>query len=1211
MNFKTATNLQFQEGKIGQLYLDTLSLPSDTFPHEGSWNQFHALTPDEASALRRHTASSPPIEDNKSSPLTPGSSAHQLASFSKLNAGAVRFSPSHLLWKSEDILALHQRQSFGSALMMLTVYREDGTFSDPFLCVTGPVATPLQGETFDTRTIFNLDEESPLPLVHGDIRLPELIAPTTVSLSATSRDWIETTAPSQLLLQARSQGQFLTILDSTPLHSTVPILDATDSTWTRLQSEKVFLKAGLWGPAVVSASGDLKLDKPTINNWTKTSIAPPDPQSHSDWPIGSTADPIPTRVTTGAYRPSLTAAMAHMQPPSETPGKFPGFLLVPRFLRFPISALLPVGLVLDPNEVTALSFRCLVTAMAAPRQDGLTKWLDNVMLDTWLQAAANDPTAFAVPAFTHSHFVSSFPATNVFALSIRLHQEWSLLSQLIWDHAFATATGSRDNNMALRLRNYAQSLVAANNFAVGDSAMSQTWGYIDSIYSHPFLARLRSPTDASLGEHRGKWTAFSEASDADLPAYIQPIPCLQITLPPRNQPTCPPIHSTLDGPSPPDGGTLHLLDDPLDMEAAPTDPLLARSGKRSLAYDPFAASPSPAKTRTRRTTAAGDADRTLASSLAHEVEVVAVITDTPLDDFDPVAMAIVVSAKPMLADPWSLPYQLTGQNPMPFSDNPTCSAPMATAIRQSTPSLTEADTQKSGGFEFSRELMITSAHQSRDVVNRIAFWLSFRCSQVGDPPFQTITLPAHKFADDYHFAPGRLNPALLPLFQAAYGKLPTTHVFTNLVTWFTQQCAEAAAETTCAGPECRIDPGFFTTPIVQAIQNFAFKSGNFYAAPDSIITPWHFLRSLPEFQTQAIARIPATGLRALQLIDIICNIDFMFHLLSRDYNDFGTVGTGHSPYSRFSPLSGHLLLLAAFFQQRRIQSFWDTSLSPSARLSYTKAIFIAMSDLFAIYDSWQAPKYQPALTFNAARVGHETHLVLLSPNIDPSGRRKAAALKEWRDSIAVFSLARLQCEVPTEGLFAKPTPSFFAPLPPVSAAPARPGSHEAASASSSNQASSLARSGTNWQASTARSTSSNSRNRVTSSVASSGESTNGDKAREPLLKRTHDFVKSLGEVVHEVNATLAPALQLKVPNFIPSGSSRPIMLCFRFASVGGPGCTRGSRCRYAHIDLADAARARDHVPAEFYRKLLALLGHAEVARYYSPTAAFTSFLGSR
>jgi hypothetical protein len=489
MNLADSVTHHFQNGHVGQGFLDGLALPLDTFPCDGTWNQFTSLTEEEKAALRRHTVGSPPIEANKASPLNPGPSATQLAAFSKLNAGAVRFSPRHLLWTAEDIRALHQRQSFSSSLMMVKVYREDSTFSAPFLCITGPMSVPLQGEAFNTRAVFHLGDDDPLPLIHGTSRLPERIAPSSISLSVASREWIEDTAPSQLLLETRNKGRILTLFDSTPLHTTVPVLDSSDHLWERLQSEKHFIEAGLWSPASLAPTGSLLIDKPTAKAWLRTSLVPPNPRTSAVWDSGGTAA---SRVPAEEYKPTLSASLALMQAEDSPIGQSPGFLLVPRFLRFPVSALLPVGLVLDPRHTTVTGFRAVVNTLSAPQTDGSTKWLDNALLDAWLQAASNDPDAFAVPMFPHSHFMAAFPAHISPAASIRLHQEWSLLSHFIWDHALATAPGARGGNLAIRIKKYAIALIAANNQATGGTAMSRTWGFFGSIYGQPVSGPVTS-----------------------------------------------------------------------------------------------------------------------------------------------------------------------------------------------------------------------------------------------------------------------------------------------------------------------------------------------------------------------------------------------------------------------------------------------------------------------------------------------------------------------------------------------------------------------------------------------------------------------------------------------------------------------------------------------------------------------------------------------
>jgi hypothetical protein len=145
-----------------------------------------------------------------------------------LNSGAVRYSPTHRLWTSPDIYAAHQRLAFGGTLIMMSVYRPDGSFSDPFIYVTGPMAVPFLGEVYESRDAFNLTAGDPLPVLDGATRMPEQLAPTSVSVMVSSRSWIEATAPSQLLLQARTKPNILTVFYSQTLHSTVAVLDLLD-----------------------------------------------------------------------------------------------------------------------------------------------------------------------------------------------------------------------------------------------------------------------------------------------------------------------------------------------------------------------------------------------------------------------------------------------------------------------------------------------------------------------------------------------------------------------------------------------------------------------------------------------------------------------------------------------------------------------------------------------------------------------------------------------------------------------------------------------------------------------------------------------------------------------------------------------------------------------------------------------------------------------
>jgi hypothetical protein len=177
------------------------------------------------------------------------------------------------------------------------------------------------------------------------------------------------------------------------------------------------------------------------------------------------------------YKPQLARVMGRYCAATTAAPVSPGYLLVPKVIRFPHGMTLPVGLVMRPTAINVEKLRALFPVFAVPSKDGDTKWLDNAILEAWLTAAANNPKTFVMPAYPHSYMVAAFPDTSPpVAVSIRIHQEWALLAYLVWDHATASAEGNSKNNQANRLANYASALLAANN-VTGPAALSNIWGW--------------------------------------------------------------------------------------------------------------------------------------------------------------------------------------------------------------------------------------------------------------------------------------------------------------------------------------------------------------------------------------------------------------------------------------------------------------------------------------------------------------------------------------------------------------------------------------------------------------------------------------------------------------------------------------------------------------------------------------------------------------
>jgi hypothetical protein len=693
-----------------------------------------AMTKAEQDALRLNTAGSPPLASTTKSHLCAVTSIKTLRRFVALNSGAVRYSPTHRLWTSPDIYAAHQRSAFGGALVMMSVYRPDGSFSDPFICVTGPMAVPFLGEVYESRDAFNLTDGDPLPVLDGATRMPELLAaPTSMSVMASSRSWIEATAPSQLLLQARTKPNILTVFDSQSLHSTIAILDVSDHLHQRLAKETDVRTAGLWVPAVpseLSPAGDPTPKPDILRANMREATVPPDPKTFPVWcrhsaekvqDKNATRNLSLSRPSDTVYKPVMEQAVSLLRHPDHTkqPGINPGFMLLPRFLRFPTAAVLPVGMVMKTG-ITVENFRAIITTISDGDTDNETKWANNAILDAWLEAAATNPQAFVVPVFPHEYFLSAFPpSVPARALSIRLHQEWSILGQLLWDNAFAQAGGRQDEKMLSRLGAYACGLVSANNIG-GDTALSNRWGIFSSIYRMPLLARLRQPDAESMAILGGKWTVFTDALDSDLPAYMLDAPCRSVPFPAIGDDkwACVSIRNTL---------TEDEILEPTNLDPTPPsspppgeDPLLA-FGRRSPRshISAFACTPDAAAPPKRVRLHLPDKSRppTPERSLSPVEE------DFP---FDPVALAACPVSNPAEQDPWFLPYHALGQTSLPGRTAATShSQAQATAIRQASIRSTSSQDEKTSGFEFSLDFMLGSSHPTRDVTHRITFWGSF------------------------------------------------------------------------------------------------------------------------------------------------------------------------------------------------------------------------------------------------------------------------------------------------------------------------------------------------------------------------------------------------------------------------------------------------------------------------------------------------------
>jgi hypothetical protein len=163
---------------------------------------------------------------------------------------------------------------------------------------------------------------------------------------------------------------------------------------------------------------------------------------------------------------------------------------------------------------------------------------------------------------------------------------------------------------------------------------------------------------------------------------------------------------------------------------------------------------------------------------------------------------------------------------------------------------------------------------------------------------------------------------------------------------------------------------------------------------------------------------------ARHVADIVGNIIYLIQLLFRNFRDFPTLGYQHSPFSCFSTLGGHLLLLMDKFCNHIFEEYWD-NLPSRTREHLTTAVFVAIAGLFRLYETWLSPKNEVSSTFRVAQVASHADLILLSPFIDRDGSRHTPFLHDWQSKIEVFSIQRLRNTLPQDGFFSNATPPCF------------------------------------------------------------------------------------------------------------------------------------------------------------------------------------------
>ena len=134
-------------------------------------------------------------------------------------------------------------------------------------------------------------------------------------------------------------------------------------------------------------------------------------------------------------------------------------MAIPKFLRLPHDIAIPIGLAVDPTQVSLADLKALVAHTCLGDDSASTAWMDTELFTAWYAAAAAQPLDLAAVVVTHDTLNHLIPTSSPRpALSVHLHLEWALFSRFWWDAIFAKPDTNAKYQNILK---YADALVAS------------------------------------------------------------------------------------------------------------------------------------------------------------------------------------------------------------------------------------------------------------------------------------------------------------------------------------------------------------------------------------------------------------------------------------------------------------------------------------------------------------------------------------------------------------------------------------------------------------------------------------------------------------------------------------------------------------------------------------------------------------------------------
>jgi hypothetical protein len=212
--------------------------------------------------------------------------------------------------------------------------------------------------------------------------------------------------------------------------------------------------------------------------------------------------------------------------------------------------------------------------------------------------------------------------------------------------------------------------------------------------------------------------------------------------------------------------------------------------------------------------------------------------------------------------------------------------------------------------------------------------------------------------------------------------------------------------------------GFFSqhSELVQGLQKGFIHSGLDIAWPDRTklrneFTIWHLLASVLGNQFQANKLVPAQGISADQLVQLLVNYLFIFVIMFQDvmlYPELAKL-THYSPWTIASPFAGGLICLIQHFSKPGVRLAWDQLLQRQDKgTKYAVcSVLYHVGKLVDIFTQWVSKPLFPKMVREALPPSSRQHvakdlcLITTAVNTLSGQMRLLDDLKAWHKHIEV------------------------------------------------------------------------------------------------------------------------------------------------------------------------------------------------------------------